>query len=64
MEIYTLYIDYISVVCPEASRHRYTDLGTQNMCPNLRKTGAKQHPLFNRIVNVNVPTAQTFKYLT
>ena len=33
MEIYTLYIDYISVACPEASRHRYTGLGTQAMGP-------------------------------
>ena len=55
MKIY--FIDYISVV----SRHRYTGLGTQTVCPNQRKTGAKQHQLFNHIFNVNVSTpSQTF----
>ena len=56
MEIYFLYIDYISVVCPENSRHWCTGLGTQTMCPNLKKTGAKKHQLFNHIFNVNVST--------
>ena len=43
------------------SRHQYTGLGTQTMCPNYRKTGAKQHQLFNHIFNVNVSTSfQTF----
>ena len=61
MEIYILYIDYISVACPEASRHGYTSLGTQTMCPNERNTGAKQHQIFNHIFNVNVSTpSQTF----
>ena len=36
-------------------------LGTQTVCPNERKTGAKQNPLFNHIFNVNVSTlSQTF----
>ena len=45
---------------PEASRRRYTGLGTQTMCPNQRKTDATQHQLFN-IFDANASTpSETF----
>ena len=45
---------------PEASRRRYTGLGTQFMCPNQRKTDATQHQLFN-IFDANASTpSETF----
>ena len=37
---------------PEAFRRRGIGLGDQNMCPNKRKSDAKQHKIFN-IFNVN-----------
>ena len=58
--VYIIY--YISTACPEASRHLYAGLGTQTVChiPNSRKTGAKQHQIFNHIFNVNVSSHLKF----